>query len=178
MFRHGVSFQVLRSSKQEAKAVGVSCRQSRALSHCHHMLRAATAGLDSYCPACLLPLTLPDPADPRHNQPTHVCDVHGQNQASMTGMLLVACMSSSSSSSNSSSSSSSRNSIWCKSHHRHLRHAQHQRLVKLPLFCQQHCQVLLIQLCSKGREPIVCSNWNISLQKLKMTCWQLERGQT
>ncbi|KAL0023943.1 hypothetical protein WJX77_002481 [Trebouxia sp. C0004] len=34
-------------------------RQSRAVSHCHQMLCMATAGLDSYCPACLLPCATP-----------------------------------------------------------------------------------------------------------------------
>ena len=45
------------------------CRQSRAVDHCRDMLRVATAGLDSYCPACLLPRTT------AANKPvaTHLC---------------------------------------------------------------------------------------------------------
>ncbi|KAL0054402.1 hypothetical protein WJX82_008410 [Trebouxia sp. C0006] len=44
-------------------------RQSRAVSHCQQMLRMATAGLDSYCPACLLPCATPvaAPAAPLHH---------------------------------------------------------------------------------------------------------------
>ena len=50
-------------------ALAVSCRQSRAVSHCQQMLRMATAGLDSYCPACLLPCATPRaaPAAPLHH---------------------------------------------------------------------------------------------------------------
>ena len=50
-------------------ALAVSCRQSRAVSHCQQMLRMATAGLDSYCPACLLPCAAPvaAPAAPLHH---------------------------------------------------------------------------------------------------------------
>ncbi|KAL0038132.1 hypothetical protein WJX79_004099 [Trebouxia sp. C0005] len=55
-------------------------RQSRAVSHCQQMLRMATAGLDSYCPACLLPCATPvaAPAAPLHHPPCSSWDSQQQ----------------------------------------------------------------------------------------------------
>ncbi len=59
-------------------ALAVCCRQSRAVSHCQQMLRMATAGLDSYCPACLLPCATPvaAPGAPLHH-PSRSNHLHG-----------------------------------------------------------------------------------------------------
>ena len=61
-------------------ALAVYCRQSRAVSHCQQMLRMATAGLDSYCPACLLPCATPvaAPAAPLHHPPCSSWDSQQQ----------------------------------------------------------------------------------------------------
>ena len=64
--------QLCKASNHTLQSSMVCCRQSRAVPHCHDMLRMATAGLDSYCPACLLPCAA-TANTPRHAslQPSH-----------------------------------------------------------------------------------------------------------
>lgn len=54
-------------------------RQSRALDHCQQMLCSATAGLEGYCPVCLLPCLTPRYA----TRQDHTLPVHSRDRTSL-----------------------------------------------------------------------------------------------